>query len=275
MPKPFDATLKQLIRHHPADWLGLIGVVPTRKPKWVDAELSTVTASADSLLQVGDVVYHFEFEAGPDEALARRVHLYNALAHHRTGKEVRSTAVLLRPNAQHAGLTDAVQYHNLDFRFDIVRVWQRPADDFLTAALGLLPLAVLGQPPAGQTREQALPHQVDRIIDRAVAEAGKRVGEVVTASFLLAGMYQEDAFLRTIFHRGLTMLESSAFKVIEDLAMERRSREIIQKLATAQFGPPTDQQAAKLAAIDNLARLDRLALRLLKVASWDELLKGR
>lgn len=33
MPKPFDATLKGLIRDHPTDWLGLIGVVPTKKPK--------------------------------------------------------------------------------------------------------------------------------------------------------------------------------------------------------------------------------------------------
>jgi len=108
MPKPFDATLKQLIRHHPADWLGLIGVVPARKPKWIDAELSTVSASADSLLQVGNVVYHFEFEAGPDDTLERRVLLYNALAHFRTGLKVLSTAVLLRSNAQHAGLTGAV-----------------------------------------------------------------------------------------------------------------------------------------------------------------------
>ena len=274
MPKPFDATLKQLIRHHPADWLGLIGVVPAREPTWVDAELSTVTASADSLLQVGDVVYHFEFEAGPDESLASRVHLYNALAHFRTGLEVLSTAVLLRSNAQHAGLTDAVQYRRLDFGFDIVRVWQRPADDFLTGPVGLMPLAVLGQPPKGQTRAQALPEQVDRIIDRA-AVAGATVSDVVLASFLLAGMHQEDTFLRAIFQRGLTMLESSAFKVIEDLAKEKYGREIIRKLATARFGPPTADQSAKLALIDNLKRLDRLVLRLLKVASWDELLKGR
>lgn len=67
MPKPFDATLKQLIRHHPADWLGLIGVVPTEEPEWVDAELSTVSASADTVLRVGGMAYHFEFEAGPDD----------------------------------------------------------------------------------------------------------------------------------------------------------------------------------------------------------------
>lgn len=275
MPKPFDATLKQLIRHHPADWLGLIGVVPARKPKWIDAELSTVSASADSLLQVGNLVYHFEFEAGPDEALASRVHLYNALAHFRTGKEVLSTAVLLRSKALHAGLTDAVQYGRLTFGFDIVRVWERPAEGFLTGPLGLAPLAVLGRPPAGQSREQALPGLVDRLIDRAVAEAGDRVNEVMTSSFILAGMHSPKDFLHVLFHRGLTMIESSAFELMEDLATIRYARLMIGKQGTAKYGPPTDAQAAKLAAIDNLDRLNRLALRLLKVDSWDALLKGR
>lgn len=100
-------------------------------------------------------------------------------------------------------------------------------------------------------------------------------GELVTATFLLAGMHQDNAFLRTIFHRGLTMFESSAFSVIEDLAMERQSRDILLKQGTVKFGAPTPDQAAKLAAIENLPRLDRLAVRLLKVDSWDALLKGR
>lgn len=136
-------------------------------------------------------------------------------------------------------------------------------------------MAVLAQPPAGQSRAQALSGQVDRIIDRAVAEARSNVSEVVTASFLLAGLHQETSFLRAIFHRGLTMIESSAFAVIEDLAKERHMRQLLQKLAEAKFGPPTTDQDAKLLAIDNLARLDRLALRVLRVTSWDALLKGR
>jgi hypothetical protein len=275
VPKPFDATLKQLIRHHPADWLGLIGVVPTTPPGWVEAELSTISASADAVLQCDGMAYHFEFEAGPDDSLPARMLMYNAVAHHRTGRPVRSAAVLLRTNAQRAGLTGTVAYDRLTFGFDIVRVWQVPASRFLNGPLGLLPLAVLGQPPKGQTREQAPPDQVDRIIDRAEDEAGDKKGEVVTAAFLLGGVHQDDVFLRTIFHRGLTMIASSAFKVIEDLAKERFARELLLKQGTELFGPPTPDQAAKLATIENLPRLDRLALRVLKVKSWDALLKGR
>ncbi len=59
------------------------------------------------------------------------------------------------------------------------------------------------------------------------------------------------------------------------LAMERQAREIILRLGKIRFGPPTEKQAAILARIQNLPRLDRLALRLLKVNTWDALLKGR
>jgi hypothetical protein len=275
MSKPFDATLKQLIRHHQSDWLGLIGVVPTTKPKWVDAELSTVTASADALIQVGDTVYHFEFETGPDESLSRRVLLYNSLAHYRTNLTVRSTAVLLRSNAQHGTGDGTVGYGDLTFGFDIVRVWQRPADEFLNASLGLLPLAVLGHPPKGRTREKTLPDLVDRIIDRAVSEGGKLGREVVTASFILAGMHGDSEFLKAIFHRGVTMIESSAFQVIEEWAKERYARESLLDQGREKFGEPTDAQAARLAAIADLPRLKRLAVRLIRVDSWDALLKGR
>ncbi len=71
------------------------------------------------------------------------------------------------------------------------------------------------------------------------------------------------------------MFESSAFSVIEDLAMERKLREVLHRMGTTKFGAPTPDQAAKLAAIENLPRLERLAVRLLKVDSWDALLKGR
>ncbi len=241
----------------------------------MDAELSTISASADTLLRADDQVYHFEFEAGPDDSLADRVLMYNVVAHYRTRLPVRSVAVLLRPNAQRAGLTGAVAYGRLTFEFDLVRVWQRPANEFLRGPLGLLPLTVLGQPPRGQTREQALPEQVDRIIDRAVSEAGQQVGEVVTAAFLLAGMHQEMAFLRTIFDKGMTMIESSAFAVMEEIYRERQARDMLTTQGTIRFGPPTEEQAAKLAAIENLPRLNRLAARLLKVKSWDALLRGR
>src|SRR5918994_1678104 len=100
MPKPFDATLKDLIRAFPADWLAHVGVPVTEPPEVLSAELSAVTAAADTLIRVGGLVVHIDVESGPDPSLARRMLRYNVLAHYHTGLPVRSAAVLLRSNAQ-------------------------------------------------------------------------------------------------------------------------------------------------------------------------------
>src|SRR3954469_15576485 len=99
MPKPFDATLKELITAHPVDWLTQLGVPVAAPPEVLSADLSTVSAAADTLLKVGDLVVHIDLESGPDDALARRMLLYNVLAHRHTGLPVRSIVVLLRSNA--------------------------------------------------------------------------------------------------------------------------------------------------------------------------------
>ncbi|MCE9564123.1 MAG: hypothetical protein K8U57_18930 [Planctomycetes bacterium] len=275
MPKQFDAALKDLICSHPVDWLTQLGVPITAPPEVISADLSAVTAAADTLLRVGKLVVHIDVESGPDESLAERMLLYNVLARHHTKLPVRTIAVLLRSNAQRANLTDEVNSERLSFKFQIVRVWELPADDLLKAGIGLTPLALLGKPPKGQSRQEALPQQVERIVDRARAEAGPRAGEVVTAAFILAGMHTAPDIVRTIFQGVTAMIESSAFQVIEDWAKERHMREILLKQGTIKFGAPTEDQAAKLAAIDNLPRLDRLAERLIKVDSWEALLRGR
>src|SRR4051794_34758775 len=86
--------------------------------------------------------------------------------HRHTGLPVRSIVVLLRPNTLRANLTDRVEYEELRFRFEIVRVWETPAEEWLAGGVGLMPLAVLGKPPAGRTRTQALPDPVHRMADR-------------------------------------------------------------------------------------------------------------
>ena len=146
MSKPFDATLKELIRASPTDWLTQLGVPVTGAIEIVSADLSTVTAAADTLVRVGDRIIHIDVESGPDDSLARRMLLYNALAHHRTKLPVRSIVVLLWSNTRLANQTDRVEYENLSFVFEVVRVWELPAEGFLHGGLGLLPLSVAHKP---------------------------------------------------------------------------------------------------------------------------------
>ena len=65
MPKPFDATLKELVTSHPADWLTQLGIPVTTEPEVLNVDLSTVTAAADTLVKVGDVVFHIDIESAP------------------------------------------------------------------------------------------------------------------------------------------------------------------------------------------------------------------
>src|SRR5689334_8926951 len=110
MSKPFDATLKELITAHPVDWLTQLGVPITALPEVLNVDLSTVTAAADTLIKVGDLVIHIDVESGPDNGLARRMLLYNVLAHYQTGLPIRTIAVLLRSNAVGSGPKDGVEY---------------------------------------------------------------------------------------------------------------------------------------------------------------------
>jgi len=273
MPKQFDAALKDLICSHPVDWLTQFGVPITEPPEVLSADLSAVTAAADTLLRVGQLVVHIDVESGPDESLAERMLLYNVLARHHTKLPVRTIAVLLRSNAQRANLSDEVNYEGLSFKFQIVRVWELPADDFLNAGVGLMPLAVLGKPSAGKSREQAFPEHLERIADRVEREMSSEAANIMTAMYVLAGMHHDKSFLKQVFNKVLSMRESSTYQLILEEGAIEHTRELILKLGQKQMGKPTEKQAAKLQGIEDLERLDRIALKAPTAKSWDSLLR--
>ena len=72
------------------------------------------------------------------------------------------------------------------------------------------------------------------------------------------------------------MIESSSFQVIKDWAKEEQTRELILRQGLVKFGDePTDEQKAELMNLEPLAKLDRLALKLMTVDSWAALFRGR
>src|ERR1700688_1522405 len=107
MSKPYDATLKAMLESSPADWPRLAGFRVGRA-EVIDADVSTVTAATDKVLRLSgdaDAVMHFDFQAGPDAGLPRRVHGYSALLEERHGLPVHSVVVLLRPHADLRAMT--------------------------------------------------------------------------------------------------------------------------------------------------------------------------
>jgi hypothetical protein len=71
------------------------------------------------------------------------------------------------------------------------------------------------------------------------------------------------------------MSESVAYDMILEEGALAQTHELLSQMGTVKFGPPTPEQAAKLKAIENQPRLNRLAVRLLRVDTWDALLRGR
>jgi hypothetical protein len=182
-------------------------------------------------------------------------------------------AVLLRPNAQRANLTNRVEYHGLSFRFEIVKVWELPAEQFLQGGVSLMPLAVLGRPAGGLTRSQALPAQIQTLIDRAQEEAEDELGELLTATVILASIHHEPAAAREVIRHVLNMRELPGYKFILNEGAIYHGHDLILKLGRQQLGDPTEKQVAKLKSIEDLERLDRMVFKVHATKSWDALLR--
>jgi hypothetical protein len=91
MPKPFDATLKELVSTYPQDWVAYLGLSASSAVEVIDADLSAVTAGADRVVRVLDPIpwlLHLELQASRDDGLILRVLKYNVLLQDRHGLTV-------------------------------------------------------------------------------------------------------------------------------------------------------------------------------------------
>ena len=68
------------------------------------------------------------------------------------------------------------------------------------------------------------------------------------------------------------MHESDAYLAILDEGEEKGIRRIILIQGENRFGPPDESVKASLQSITDLDRLQRIALQMLKAASWQEIL---
>jgi hypothetical protein len=145
----------------------------------------------------------------------------------------------------------------------------------LKAGVGFLPLAVLGKPPPGKTREQVLPEVVERIVERAEREAKPDAGKLLTSAYILSSMHVAPAVARVIFNKVIAMQESGTYQLILEEGAVKHTRELILRLERKQIGEPNEKQKNKLGAIGDPERLDWIALKVLTAKTWDSLLRGQ
>ncbi|HEY1379195.1 MAG TPA: hypothetical protein VGF55_20500 [Gemmataceae bacterium] len=284
MSLPYDAAIKDLVQSYPQDWLAGVGLPAAGPVAVVNVDLSTVTAAADAIFAVGDPpAYYvtFEFQSGRDAGLSRRVLVYNALLHQRFGLPVQSVVVLLRRAANDAALDGTVRYEvraglgGMDFRFEVVRVWERPADELLRGAVGMVPLAPLGALPPGLPPEVALAPVVRQLEERLVREtAPSDSARLLTAAFVLTGMRLSADAAAELFQGVRVVEESTTYQWIMEKGAIRHGRKMLLAQGRVKFGEPDAATRARIEAIDNLDQMDRLIERLILVNSWQELFEG-
>jgi len=301
MPKPFDATMRELFELEPAAWLEFLGI-PVPDPGQVtviDSNLSTFTAEADKVVHVGGddpLIVHTEFLSGRDSDYPEQAVWYNVLLRRRHQVPVWTVLVLLRPKADGPELTGAYESEvpgrgkNLWFRYDVVRVWLEAPERLLTSGLPLLPLA-----PVSNVAAERLLDVLTAVANRLRDEAGpelkttlwtatailmglryprEQVGEMIegVAKMVLGIRGIEDSWVyQDIFAKGRA--EGEARGRAEGLVEE--AREILLGLGRKKLGKPHEQVLSKIAAIRDLDYLNLLLDRFLDASTWEDLLNTK
>jgi predicted transposase YdaD len=297
--KPFDASPKALLQYGPADWPAFIGV-QARSVDIVDADISTVTAATDKVLLLhaadGNRIQHFDFQSGPDATLPRRTHHYNALLEDRHDLPVESIVMLLARKANLRTISGIYERRlpgesqpYLHFRYRVIRVWELPVETVLSAGSSVLPLA-----PISDVRRDRLPIVIERMEERFATQADpSKIGELWTATRVLMGLRYDEVFTDQLLQGVRAMKESVTYQAIvkegiqkgrqEGLqegrqegrqeGKEQEARQILLRIGVAQFnGPPNPEQLQELEAITEVGHLEDLAVRVLQVSNWSELL---
>ncbi|MGE3805148.1 MAG: hypothetical protein AB7K24_10790 [Gemmataceae bacterium] len=293
MPFPFDATLKELVRNHPADFEAAFGLKGPGPAVAVNVDLSTISAATDVVLAYGEpptALVDLNFQASRDSELVSRLLLYNALLHHRYQVPVHSLVVLLREVANSSDLTGKYHYRvqgkgKVQFDYEVVRLWLQPVRKFLKAGPGVLPLAVLARLPARAPQEVELSHVVQKMGARFAREtAPAEAGRLLTSAFILTGLRLPREGAVELFKGAIAMEESTTYQYILEKGLQQglqqgvqqgkvaEARNILLRLGTKFIGEPDRAATNRLEQIEDLERLELLLERVDRAASWQELL---
>jgi predicted transposase YdaD len=281
--KPFDNTLRLLQTLEPSSWGRLFGA-KTDKVEVCNTDLSTVSSNADCVLLLdagAQGAYHVENQASYDAAMGNRLLLYNVLTNKSLGVPVRSIVLLLRPEADGPSMkgvyrqnfTDGVNY--LEFKFEVIRVWERKPEEFLACGVGVLPLAFISD-----IKTNALPQLVKKTKKVLGSESRSKAAELWTAIDLLMGLRHSKDFVGKTLQGVKAMKESTTYQAILEEGEAKGKlegklegeRTILLHLASKKFGPPSKRTTRAIEAITSHERLSTLAERVSFVSSWSELL---
>jgi predicted transposase YdaD len=227
------------------------------------------------------------------------------VARRKYGLPVWSALILLRRSADGPELTGEYRREfpgrgpNVWFRYDVVRIWEVSVDRMLTAGLSVLPLAPIADVPEGRLPE-VLMTVAERLRNETAPEIAKNLwmateillglshstesvaelSEMLVSNLLRIPGIEESSVYQDIFAKGEAhgRTEGEARGRAEGEARGRAEgeldgvRKILIRLGEKRLGRPEGSVLDRIAAIDDLDRLNGLIDRTLEVSSWDELL---
>lgn len=281
MAVTFDATLKQMGRDSPHGFLAAFDR-PTSLPiKLLNVDLSTVTTATDLVVGLGGPlaeIFHLEFQSSAAAWKHADLMAYHALLFAHYHVPVHTVILLLRPEAAHTNVSGAIAYAprpgrgKKEFGYEVVRLWERPAEELLAADLGVTPLAMLGALPEGPSLEEGLSAVARRLVERVTREAPGRAAKLLTEAMLLTGLRVRRDAAAMIFQGVRAMQESDTFLWILDQGQEKHAKKTILRVGEKNLGPPDESIKTRLESITDLDRLDRMIFQAFTAASWQEVL---
>ena len=290
MNKPFDTTIKELIELQPEDWVEFAGL-PRAPATVIDADLATVLLEADKVVRVEGptpFLLHIEAQTTYDEGMGERMLQYSVFLRRRHGLPVVSILILLRPDADGAEMTGNVRhefppgtvYH--EFRYRVIRVWERTAAELMAGGIALSALAPLAQDAGAK-----LPQVVRNVEAKAAQELPPaKAREILTRTYVLMGLLYDQTTIIASFKGVAGMKESVSYQAILregeavglekglEKGLEEEAHSVLLRLGSKRLGKPSKAITVKLEAIRSLERLHALQERLLEVETWKELLAG-
>ena len=161
----------------------------------------------------------------------------------------------------------------MDFGYEVVRLWDRPAEELLRADLGVVPLAMLARLPESGSLEAGLSALAQRVAERIIKDAPPdRARKLLTDAYLLTGLRLRRDGAARIFRGVRAMHESDTYLAILDEGQEKATREAILAFCEERLGMPDESIKVQFSNVTDLDRLKRMVRRAAKAASWQEIL---
>ncbi|MEA5602807.1 Rpn family recombination-promoting nuclease/putative transposase [Nostoc sp. UHCC 0252] len=222
----FDNTCKFIAEMYSPDFATWLLGEPITLTKLSPTELSLEPIRADALilLQSDEVVLHIEFQTQPDDNMPFRMADYRLRVYRRfPNKRMHQVVIYLDKTESEKVYQTTFTAGSLQHEFSVIRLWEQPASDFLSAP-GLLPFAVLSAAENKVDTLQLSAAAVDKIADR------RTQSNIAAASAILAGLVLEQEVIGRLFRKDI-MRESVIYQQIKTEGKEEGSQQKAHEIA--------------------------------------------